>query len=67
MSSFVMKEKVWISQKKNWIWILNDMLTALNAWYRSDKLIGQRRGVYVSLENNNDEKRFMKKMSPCQF
>ena len=43
------------------------MLTALNAWYRSDKLIGQRGGVYVSLENNNDEKRFMKKNVPMSI
>ena len=37
------------------------MLTALNAWYGSDKLPEQRRGVYVSLANNYNGKRFVKK------
>ena len=37
------------------------MLTALNAWYGSDKLPEQRRTVYVSLANNYNGKRFVKK------
>ena len=43
------------------------MLTALNASYGSDKLPEQRRTVYVSLANNYNGKRFVKKMCTCQF
>ena len=37
------------------------MLTALNAWYGSDKLPEQRRTFYVLLANNYNGQRFVKK------
>ena len=43
------------------------MLTALNAWYGSDKLSEQKGCVFVSLSNNYNWKRFEKKMCTCQF
>ena len=36
------------------------LLTALNAWYGSDKLPEQKGGVNASLTNNYDGKRFVK-------
>ena len=36
------------------------MLTALNAWYGSDKLSEQKGCVFVSLSNNYNGKRFEK-------
>ena len=46
--------------------MFDNMLSALNTWYDSYKLCEQRKGVYVSMANNNNGKRFVK-IWTCQF